>query len=100
MRSAATTSARSSTSSSPRCCKRLEDRKIHLELTDEARDLIIEEGYDPVYGARPLKRTIQRRVLDPLALAVLQGEFREGDAVTVDAGRGGLVHAQHADRGA
>ena len=43
--------------------------------------MIIEEGYDPVYGARPLKRTIQRRVLDPLALAVLQGEFKEGDAV-------------------
>ena len=43
--------------------------------------MLIEEGYDPVYGARPLKRTIQRRVLDPLALGVLQGEFREGDSV-------------------
>jgi hypothetical protein len=59
--------------------KRLEDRKIHLTLTEAARDQIIEEGYDPVYGARPLKRTIQRRVLDPLALAVLQGQFNEGD---------------------
>ena len=59
--------------------RRLEDRKIRIELTDKARDLIIEEGYDPVYGARPLKRTIQRRVLDPLALGVLQGEFTEGD---------------------
>ena len=53
--------------------------------------MIIEEGYDPVYGARPLKRTIQRRVLDPLALAVLQGEFREGDAVRADVDRGDLV---------
>ena len=71
--------------------RRLEDRKIRLELSDKARDLIIEEGYDPVYGARPLKRTLQRRVLDPLALAVLQGEFKEGDAVTIDAEGGGLV---------
>ena len=46
--------------------------------------------YDPVYGARPLKRTIQRRVLDPLALAVLQGQFNEGDVIEVDAGRDGL----------
>jgi len=71
--------------------KRLEDRKIQLELTDAARDLLIEEGYDPVYGARPLKRTIQRRVLDPLALGVLQGDFREGDVVTAEVDRGGLV---------
>jgi len=70
---------------------RLESRKIRIQLTDKARDLIMEEGYDPVYGARPLKRTIQRRVLDPLALAVLQGEFKEGDAVTIDAGANGVV---------
>jgi ATP-dependent Clp protease ATP-binding subunit ClpB len=70
--------------------KRLEDRKIHVELTDRARDLIIEEGYDPTYGARPLKRTIQRRVLDPLAIKVLEGEFREGEAVRIDA-RGGQL---------
>ena len=62
--------------------KRLEDRKIHVELSDKAKDLIIDEGYDPTYGARPLKRTIQRRVLDPLAVRVLQGDFREGDAST------------------
>ena len=61
--------------------KRLEDRKIRVELTDKAKDLVIEEGYDPTYGARPLKRTIQRRVLDPLAVRVLQGDFREGDVV-------------------
>jgi ATP-dependent Clp protease ATP-binding subunit ClpB len=65
--------------------KRLEDRKLSLTLTDEARNLIVEEGYDPVYGARPLKRTLQRRLLDPLALKVLQGDFREGDTVRADA---------------
>jgi ATP-dependent Clp protease ATP-binding subunit ClpB len=70
--------------------KRLEDRKIHLELSERARDLLIEEGYDPTYGARPLKRTIQRRVLDPLAMRVLQGEFREGDRVRIDASGGDL----------
>jgi ATP-dependent Clp protease ATP-binding subunit ClpB len=67
--------------------KRLEDRKIHIELSDKAKDIIIEEGYDPTYGARPLKRTIQRRILDPLAMRVLQGDFREGDTVRID-GRG------------
>jgi ATP-dependent Clp protease ATP-binding subunit ClpB len=70
--------------------KRLEDRKIRVELTDRAKDLLIEEGYDPTYGARPLKRTIQRQVLDPLAMRVLQGEFREGDTVRIDAQEGGL----------
>jgi ATP-dependent Clp protease ATP-binding subunit ClpB len=70
--------------------KRLEDRKIHVDLTDRAKDLIIEEGYDPTYGARPLKRTIQRRVLDPLAMRVLQGDFREGDRVRIDASGGEL----------
>ena len=68
--------------------KRLEDRKIHVELGDRAKDLLIEEGYDPTYGARPLKRTIQRRILDPLAIKVLEGEFREGDTVRIE-GRGG-----------
>ena len=70
--------------------RRLADRKIRLELTDAARDLISEEGYDPVYGARPLKRTIQRRILDPLALGVLQGEFKEGDLVRLDVEKGAL----------
>ena len=65
--------------------KRLADRKLTLALSDEARTLIVEEGYDPVYGARPLKRTIQRRLLDPLALKVLQGDFREGDVVRAEA---------------
>jgi ATP-dependent Clp protease ATP-binding subunit ClpB len=73
-----------------RLMKRLEERKIHVDLTDTARDALIEEGYDPVYGARPLKRTIQRRILDPLALRVLEGEFREGDSIRIDAVRGEL----------
>jgi ATP-dependent Clp protease ATP-binding subunit ClpB len=64
--------------------KRLEDRKIHVQLTDAARDLLVREGYDPTYGARPLKRTIQRRILDPLALRVLEGSFGEGDTVVVE----------------
>ena len=66
--------------------KRLAERKINVQLTDAARDQLVREGYDPVYGARPLKRTIQRRVLDPLAMQVLEGKFVEGDTVTVDAG--------------
>jgi ATP-dependent Clp protease ATP-binding subunit ClpB len=70
--------------------KRLEDRKIHVELSAAAKDLIIEEGYDPTYGARPLKRTIQRRILDPLAISVLQGDFREGDRVRIDVQAGDL----------
>jgi ATP-dependent Clp protease ATP-binding subunit ClpB len=71
--------------------KRLEERKIHIVLTDAAKELLVHEGYDPSYGARPLKRTIQRRVLDPLALRVLEGDFVEGDTVVVDATAGGLI---------
>jgi ATP-dependent Clp protease ATP-binding subunit ClpB len=70
--------------------RRLEDRKIHVELTDRAKEQLVSEGYDPIYGARPLKRTLQRRLLDPLALEVLQGRFGEGDRVVVDAGPAGL----------
>jgi ATP-dependent Clp protease ATP-binding subunit ClpB len=74
--------------------KRLEDRKIHVELSDRAKDLIIEEGYDPTYGARPLKRTIQRRVLDPLAIKVLEGAFHEGDSVRIDVRAGDLTFSR------
>jgi ATP-dependent Clp protease ATP-binding subunit ClpB len=70
--------------------KRLEERKIQVELTDAAKNQLVDEGYDPVYGARPLKRTLQRRLLDPLAMRVLQGEFRDGDRISVDAGADGL----------
>jgi ATP-dependent Clp protease ATP-binding subunit ClpB len=71
--------------------KRLEDRKIHVDLTDRAKQQLVSEGYDPTYGARPLKRTLQRRLLDPLALEILQGRFGEGDRIVADAGPDGLV---------
>ena len=63
----------------------LGQREVTLALTQAATDLLIEEGYDPVYGARPLKRVIQRRVIDPLAELLIRGEVREGDHVLVDA---------------
>jgi len=69
----------------------LAERGIGLELTEAAKRLLAEEGYDPVYGARPLKRTIQRRLQDPLAMKILQGEFREGETVKVDVRDGELV---------
>jgi ATP-dependent Clp protease ATP-binding subunit ClpB len=68
----------------------LADRKIDLQLTEAAREWLANTGYDPVYGARPLKRTIQRYVQDPLALKILGGEFKEGDVVVVDADHEGL----------
>jgi ATP-dependent Clp protease ATP-binding subunit ClpB len=71
--------------------KRLDDRRIGLELTGAAKQLLAEEGYDPIYGARPLKRTIQRRLLDPLAQRLLRGEFHEGDTVQVDAHGGEII---------
>ena len=70
--------------------RRLEDRKIFVTLTDAAKDWLVRVGYDPAYGARPLKRAIQRHILDPLAMRVLDGEFREGDRIQVDAGPGEL----------
>jgi ATP-dependent Clp protease ATP-binding subunit ClpB len=69
----------------------LAERHITLELTGEAKRRLAEEGYDPVYGARPLKRVIQRRVQDPLALKLLQGDFVDGDAIRVDARNGQLT---------
>jgi ATP-dependent Clp protease ATP-binding subunit ClpB len=71
--------------------KRLAERKIGVELTDAAKGQVVTEGYDPMYGARPLKRTLQRRILDPLAMKVLEGEFREGDHIVVDAAGGDLT---------
>jgi ATP-dependent Clp protease ATP-binding subunit ClpB len=68
--------------------KRLAARRITLELLPAAADLLAREGYDPAYGARPLKRTIQRLIQDPLALQLLNGDFAEGDTVVVDAKRG------------
>ena len=63
----------------------LAKRNISIEMTDAAMDLLIEEGYDPAYGARPLKRVIQQRVIDPLALQIIQNEVRDGDLLLVDA---------------
>ena len=63
----------------------LADRKISLELTDAARELLFMEGYDPNFGARPLKRAIQKLIQDPLALKILDGEVLHGDHVVVDA---------------
>ena len=77
--------------------ERLGDRKLHIVLTEPARQLIANEGYDPVYGARPLKRTIQRRILDPLAMEALQGHFKEGDTVEVDNEGGKLVFKKAAE---
>ena len=65
--------------------RRLADRDITLELTDRAKELLAEEGWDPAYGARPLKRAIQRRLENPLAKELLEGRFGEGDTVHVDA---------------
>ena len=69
----------------------LASRKLALEITDRAKAFIAEKGYDPVYGARPLKRTIQRLIQDPLAVKILEGEFKEGDRVTIDADGEGLL---------
>jgi ATP-dependent Clp protease ATP-binding subunit ClpB len=65
--------------------KRLATRNLKLEITDAAENLLAEEGYDPAYGARPLKRVIQQRVENPLASRILKGEFGEGDTIKVDA---------------
>jgi ATP-dependent Clp protease ATP-binding subunit ClpB len=71
--------------------KLLADRKITLEVTPEAKRLLAEEGYDPAFGARPLKRSIQRLIQNPLAMAVLEGKFGDGDAIVVRPdGKGGL----------
>src|SRR5438067_10233864 len=66
--------------------KLLADKQLKLQLTERAKQAVGKAGYDPVYGARPLKRAIQRMVLDPLAVKVLQGDYRPGDTVRVDAG--------------
>jgi ATP-dependent Clp protease ATP-binding subunit ClpB len=64
--------------------KRLKDRKLSLKLTDRALEFIANLGYDPVYGARPIKRAIQRYIQDPMALQILEGKFKEGDMISVD----------------
>ena len=73
-----------------RLSKRLEQQKITLKLSDSAKELLAREGYDPVYGARPLRRTIQKEILDPLSIDILEGKVREGQTVRVDAKDGAL----------
>ena len=79
--------------------RRLADRNLEFRVTDAALDLLAREGYDPVYGARPLKRAIQRMVQDPLAMRILEGEFHDGDTVSVDAPEGQLSIARKASGG-
>ena len=74
-----------------RVIQRLRERDIEVELSDAARTLLGNLGYDPTYGARPLKRVIQKRLVDPLALAILEGRFVPGDTVRVDAEDGQLT---------
>jgi ATP-dependent Clp protease ATP-binding subunit ClpB len=76
---------------------RVRERGVEIELTDEARTLIGNLGYDPTYGARPLKRVIQKRLVDKLALALLEGDFAPGDRVRVGAADGELVFTRAAE---
>jgi ATP-dependent Clp protease ATP-binding subunit ClpB len=69
---------------------RVREKGIEIELTDDARTLLGNLGYDPTYGARPLKRVIQRQLVDKLALRLLEGEFSDGEVVRVDADGGEL----------
>jgi ATP-dependent Clp protease ATP-binding subunit ClpB len=69
----------------------LADRGYYLEVSQAAKEFLADEGYDPAFGARPLKRTIQRELQDPLALKILSGEFHEGDVIEVDRDKNGLV---------
>ena len=82
----------------------LADRKMILEITENAKSFLVDKGYDPVYGARPLKRTIRKLIQDPLALKILEGEFGEGERITVDSDgsqlifrHGGPAHAAQAE---
>src|SRR3712207_50033 len=77
--------------------RRVAERGVEIELTDEARTLLGNLGYDPTYGARPLKRVIQKRLVDKLALKLLEGEFEPGDSVLVDAADGELMFAKAAE---
>jgi ATP-dependent Clp protease ATP-binding subunit ClpB len=77
-----------------RLIERVRERDIEVELTDQAKTLLGNLGYDPTYGARPLKRVIQKRLVDPLALAILEGRFKPGDTVRVDATDGELALAK------
>jgi ATP-dependent Clp protease ATP-binding subunit ClpB len=74
----------------------LDDRKIVLDLSPRARDWLADKGYDPAYGARPLKRVIQKQVQDPLAEKILGGEIHDGETIEIDAGASGLIFSAKA----
>ena len=74
--------------------KYLKDRHVDLELSDRTKAHLAEIGYDPLYGARPLKRTIQREILNPLASKILEGSFKTGDIITVDIDDGNVVFSK------
>jgi ATP-dependent Clp protease ATP-binding subunit ClpB len=84
--SSASSSSRSTSSPPASACE--------IELTERARELLANLGYDPTYGARPLKRVVQKQLVDKLALRILEGEFSEGDTVEVDAHDGELTFAK------
>jgi len=71
--------------------KRLKERKMSIELTEKAKKYIAEQGYSPVYGARPLKRSLQKLILDPLAMEILAGKFVEGDKILIDLSKKGEI---------
>jgi ATP-dependent Clp protease ATP-binding subunit ClpB len=71
--------------------KRLQEKKLSLELTEGAKEYIAQQGYSPVYGARPLKRVLQKQLLDTLAMNLLEGSFAEGDQIVIDSGGGGII---------
>ena len=71
--------------------KRLADRKLEVELTEAAKLWLAKEGFDPLYGARPLRRAIERYVENPLSTKLLRGEFSPGDTIIVDYGEDGLI---------
>ncbi len=78
--------------------ERLSERKVHLELTDAAKEALVKEGYDPVYGARPLRRTIERRVANPLSRKILSGDYGEGETALVDYAGGEYVFGKAGEK--
>jgi ATP-dependent Clp protease ATP-binding subunit ClpB len=82
-----------------RLARLLEERHLHLDLTDQAKEFLAEAGYDPIYGARPLRRAIQHHLQDKLAPMLLEGRFKEGDTIVVDADGGGLTFKTKGEEG-
>ncbi|MCW3141986.1 MAG: hypothetical protein N2V72_07455, partial [Methanophagales archaeon] len=74
--------------------ERLAERKIAISVRESVKELIASKGFDPVFGARPIKRTIQRMIEDPLSMRILNGEFSEGDTIKMDVSDGSIVFSQ------